>query len=156
MAARYWLMKSEPQTFSIDHLMACRGQTDTWEGVRNYQARNFMRDDMRVGDKAFFYHSNCKVPGVVGVMQIEKTALADLTALDPESKYYDPRSTNDKPRWCMVQVKFVQKFASVIPLTLIKQQPELDGLHLLQQGSRLSIMPVRKQQWQHLLQLADC
>lgn len=150
---RYWLMKSEPDTFSIDDLKKCPKQTDSWEGVRNYQARNFMRDDMQVGDLAFFYHSNCKIPGIVGIMQIHQAAKADLTAQDPNSKYYDPKSTLTNPRWYMVTVKFIEKFQSIIPLTLLKQQKNLTGLSLLQPGNRLSIMPVANQQWQAILKL---
>src|SRR6056297_785427 len=103
----YWLMKSEPDVFGIEHLKACANKTEPWDGVRNYQARNFMRDDMRVGDQAFFYHSNCKTPGIVGIMEIVREGYPDYTAFDPDSNHFDPKSDPDKPRWIMVDVKYV-------------------------------------------------
>ena len=149
----YWLMKSEPSTYGIDHLMAMPNQTDHWDGVRNYQARNMMRDDMRVGDHALFYHSNCKQPGIAGIVKIARTSYPDFTAFDPESPYYDPKSTEDNPRWFMVDVKFVRKLKHMITLETLKRQPELEGMQLLRKGNRLSIMPVSQDYWETILQL---
>lgn len=154
MAKKYWLMKSEPETFGIDHLQQRPQQTEPWDGVRNYQARNMMRDEMQVGDQAFFYHSNCAEPGIVGIVQIVKAGYPDVTALDPESKYYDPKASADNPRWFRVDVKFVKKFSKTISLTLLKQQPPLEGMAVLARGSRLSITPVTEQQWKYILSLA--
>lgn len=139
---KYWLMKSEPGTFSIDDLAAKRGKTEPWDGVRNYQARNFMRDDMRLGDQIFFYHSNCDVPGIVGLAEVAREAYPDFTALNPDSKYYDPKSSADNPRWFMVDVKFVRKFDRTIALNELRENPALKELALVQKGSRLSVMPV--------------
>lgn len=144
---QYWLMKSEPDVFGIDHLEKMPKQTEHWDGVRNYQARNMMRDEMKRGDKVFFYHSNTKVPGIVGVMEVVREGYPDFTAWDPESKYYDPKSTEENPRWFMVDVKFVRKFTRTISLTELKEHPELEGMLLLRKGNRLSITPVTKEQW---------
>jgi len=152
---RYWLMKSEPSTFSIDDLQACPSSTDHWDGVRNYQARNMMRDEMRPGDLAFFYHSNCKPPGIIGVVKIVKSGYPDYTALDPESHYYYPRSTEENPVWYMVDVQFKQKFNQLISLDELKTLPNLDGFQLLRKGNRLSIMPVDKKSWQTIMQIAN-
>jgi predicted RNA-binding protein with PUA-like domain len=149
----YWLMKSEPDTFGIDHLIARPQQTEPWDGVRNYQARNMMRDGMQVGDKAFFYHSNCAEPGIVGIVQIVKAGYPDSTALDPESKYYDPKASKDNPRWFRVDVKFEKKFDRTVTLSALKQQPQLDGMAVLARGSRLSITPVTPAQWHFILGL---
>ena len=111
----YWLMKSEPDEFSIDDLKACPNQTEAWHGIRNYQARNFMRDEMQIGDQVFFYHSSCKVPGIVGIAEVVKNAYPDSTAFDPESKYFDPKSDPTKPRWLRVDIRFVEKFNDIIP-----------------------------------------
>lgn len=151
----YWLFKSEPSVFGIDDLYGLPNATEHWDGVRNYQARNFMRDDMKVGDQAFFYHSNCKEPGIAGIVEIVREAYPDFTAQDPESPYYDPKSTIENPRWCMVDVRFVRKFDRIVPLTLLKSCLELHGLPLLRRGNRLSIMPVEKRFWHFILQLAD-
>ena len=151
---QYWLMKSEPDTFGIDDLMARPKKTEPWDGVRNYQARNMMRDQMQVGDLAFFYHSNCNEPGIVGIMEIVKAGYPDVTAQDPDSKYHDPKATADNPRWYRVDVKFVKKFARTVTLDTLKQQPPLDGMAVLARGNRLSITPVTKQQWDFILGLA--
>lgn len=140
-----WLMKSEPSVFGIDHLAA--RQVALWDGVRNYQARNFLRQ-MKSGDLAFFYHSNCKVAGIVGLMRIAKEGYDDPTQFDPEHKYYDPKSTLDKPRWTGVDVEFVEKFKDTLSLTDLKAMPELADLALVRQGNRLSLMPVSEAQWQ--------
>jgi predicted RNA-binding protein with PUA-like domain len=149
----YWLMKSEPSTYSIDDLLKAPKSTDHWEGVRNYQARNFMRDTMRKGDQAFFYHSNCETPGIVGIMTIIHEAHPDFTAWDPDSKYYDPKSTPENPRWFMVSVRCTEKFKHIIPLALLKSYPLLKKMILLKPGNRLSIMPITSQEWQFILTL---
>ena len=150
---KYWLMKSEPDVFGIDDLAARKQQTEPWDGVRNYQARNMMRDEMKIGDKLFFYHSNCKPPGIVGIAKIVREAYPDPTAFDPDSKYYDPKSDPDNPRWLMVDVQFVRKFKRTIGLPELKQQPALAEMRLLQKGNRLSIMPVNKAEWDYILRL---
>lgn len=149
----YWLMKSEPSTFSIDDLKNQPKQTMHWDGVRNYQARNIMRDEMKLNDLVLFYHSSCPVPGIVGIAKVVKNAYPDHTQFDPESKYYDPKSTSENPRWWMVDVKFVQKFSDIIGLEQLKQIDELHGMQVLKRGNRLSITPVTKSQWEIILQL---
>jgi predicted RNA-binding protein with PUA-like domain len=151
----YWLLKSEPSVFGIDDLRALPGATDHWDGVRNYQARNFMRDGMKQGDLAFFYHSNCKEPGIAGIVEIVREAYPDFTARDPESRYYDHKSSDDNPRWYMVDVRFVRKFERIIPLALLKSCSELDGLPLLRRGNRLSVMPVDEPHWRFIMQLSE-
>lgn len=151
----YWLMKSEPTTFGIDNLMKAQNCTDHWEGVRNYQARNFMRDSMKLNDKAFFYHSNCEIPGIVGIMEIVQESHPDLTSLDINSKYYDPKSTRDNPRWAMVGVKFLEKFKQTIPLSSLKTYAELKNMILLKPGNRLSITPVTEKEWTFILALKN-
>lgn len=150
----YWLMKSEPDVFGIDDLMARPHQTEPWDGVRNYQARNMLRDQMQVGDQVFFYHSNCAEPGIVGIMEIVRAGYPDVTAQDPDSKYHDPKATADNPRWYRVDVTFVCKFPRTITLHALKQQPQLEGMAVLARGSRLSITPVTQQQWDFILALA--
>ncbi|MFT4730786.1 MAG: putative RNA-binding protein with PUA-like domain [Granulosicoccus sp.] len=150
----YWLFKSEPDAFSIDDLKAMKSKKDHWDGIRNYQARNLMRDEMVRGDLGFFYHSSCKVPGIVGIVEVVKEAYPDHTAWDPECKYYDPKSSPDNPRWVMVDVKFRQKFSEVISLEKLRAVAKLDGMTLLQKGSRLSIQPVGKVQWNTILELS--
>ena len=145
----YWLMKSEPNAFSIDDLK--RVKTEPWDGVRNYQVRNMMRDQMRVGDFAFFYHSNCKVPGIVGTMKIVKTGYPDYTAWDKHNEHYDPKSTPDNPRWFMVDVQFKEKFNDVIALTQLKANAALADLPIVKKGNRLSIVPINQTQWDAIL-----
>lgn len=145
----YWLMKSEPSGFGIHHLQQ-RGQA-LWDGVRNYQARNFLRQ-MQAGDQALFYHSNCKVPGIVGLMTIVRGGYPDPTQFNPEHRYYDPKSTLDKPRWTGVDVEFVEQWPEILPLSTLRTIPELESLPLLQTGSRLSLMPVNPEQWAVILQ----
>lgn len=147
---QYWLMKSEPDVFGIDDLKRRPDKTEPWDGVRNYQARNMMRDQMKKGDKAFFYHSNCDVPGIVGVMKVVKGSYPDYTAQDPENKYYDPKASEENPRWFMVNVKYVKKFKRTITLAELKSDPALQDMLLVKKGSRLSIMPVTEQQWLHI------
>jgi predicted RNA-binding protein with PUA-like domain len=143
----YWLFKSEPETFGIDHLIKRPKQTEPWDGVRNYQARNMLRDDIKVGDKGFFYHSNCTPPGIAGTLEVVKAGYPDPSALNPDSKYYDPKSTVDNPRWFMVNVKFIKKFDRIISLDELKQHPLLENMVVTRRGSRLSITPVSKEEW---------
>lgn len=140
----YWLMKSEPDVFSIDDLAARPKQREPWDGVRNYQARNFMRDSMTPGDPILFYHSSCAEPGVAGLARVVREAYPDTTALDPQSPYYDPKSSPDAPRWVRVDVELMRKFKRVVTLAELKQDPRFDGMALLKRGNRLSIMPVDK------------
>jgi predicted RNA-binding protein with PUA-like domain len=149
----YWLMKSEPSVFGIDHLQARPHKTAPWDGVRNYQARNFMRDGMKKGDQLFFYHSSCPEPGIVGIAQVAREAYPDHTALDKKHKYYDPKSDPDNPTWMMVDVKFVRKFKRVLSLEELKAEPRLDGFTLLRRGNRLSVMPVSEAHWGVVLDL---
>ena len=152
---KYWLFKSEPEEFSIDDLAAQPKQTDHWDGVRNYQARNFMRDEMRVDDLAFFYHSNCKEPGIVGIVRVTREAYPDHTAFDPDDKHYDPKSDPAAPRWFMVDVAFEEKFDRVVTLRELKTHSDrkLKGFALLRRGNRLSVMPVSKPHWAFILSL---
>lgn len=143
----YWLMKSEPEAFSIDDLKA--RPSEPWDGVRNYQARNFMKE-MKKGDMAFFYHSNSKPSGIAGICKVVKESYPDHTQFDPKSKYYDPKSDPENPRWELVDVKFVKKFKEVIPLQVIKTNPKLQDMKLVQKGSRLSITPVSKTEWNEI------
>lgn len=147
----YWLLKSEPSVFSIDDLQK-RGKS-LWDGVRNYQARNFMRA-MKAGDQAFFYHSSCPEPGIVGLMTIARAAYPDPTQFDPESPYHDPKSPRETPRWDGIDVSFSEKFDSVLSLADIKAVESLSGLALVQKGSRLSVMPVAAAEWKTILKLA--
>ena len=149
----YWLMKSEPDAFGIDDLEQRPNQTEHWDGVRNYQARNMMRDDMRIGDQVLFYHSNCDLPGIVGIAEVAKESYPDFTAFDPDDKHFDPKSNPDKPTWFMVDVRFVRKLKRTIGLQELKQYPELADLALVRRGNRLSIMPVGKPQWDFILGL---
>ena len=147
----YWLMKSEPDAYSIDDLQ--RDKREPWDGIRNYQARNMMRDDMKVGDKVFFYHSNCKEPGVVGIMKVVSKPYPDPTQFDPDSNYYDSKSNPEDPRWILVDVGFVRKTKRNITLTEIKAHPGLDDMVLTRKGNRLSVMPVDKEHWDIILGL---
>jgi predicted RNA-binding protein with PUA-like domain len=149
---RYWLMKSEPDVFGIDDLAARPKQSEHWDGVRNYQARNFMRE-MKVGDKIFFYHSNAQPPGIVGIAEVAREAYPDFTAWDPESKYFDPKSMPDNPRWFMVDVRFVRKFAHIITLDELRANPTLADMPLVRRGNRLSVMPVTAEQWERILKM---
>ncbi len=149
----YWLMKSEPNTFSIDDLKNRPQQTEPWDGVRNYQARNFMRDEMRLGDQVFFYHSNCPLPGIVGVMEVARESYPDPTAFDPDSAYFDPKSSPAKPRWFLVDVRYVRHTRRVLPLAELKEHEPLENMVILRKGNRLSITPVTRQQWDYILGL---
>ena len=146
----YWLMKSEPDEASIDHLAQAPQQTLPWTGVRNYQARNFMRDAMRVGDGVLFYHSSCPQPGIAGLARVAGAAVPDTTQFDPASTYFDVRSPRDRPRWLQIDVKLVRK-TRLLPLAELRSAPELASLRVLQRGNRLSITPVTPEQWQAVL-----
>jgi predicted RNA-binding protein with PUA-like domain len=149
---RYWLMKSEPDAFSIDDL--AKVKQEPWSGVRNYQARNYMWKDMRVGDGVLFYHSNAKIPGIAGLAEVATAAYPDPTQFDPESDYWDPKATPENPRWFLVDVSFKRKFKAVLSLETLKANAELLGdFVLLNRGTRLSVLPVSKAQWQTLLKL---
>ena len=147
----YWLMKSEPDAYSIDDLE--RDGTEPWDGIRNYQARNMMRDDMKVGDKILFYHSSCKVPAAVGIAKVASKPYPDPTQFDPDEKYYDPKSKEDDPRWILVDVTFVRKLKREIPLTELKAHPALADFRLNMRGNRLSIFPVDKKHWDVVLSM---
>ena len=150
----HWLIKSEPECFSLDDLRQSPNQTSPWDGVRNYQARNFMRDGMQIGDLLFFYHSNCKVPGIVGVAEVVSASYPDYTAFDPNSDHPDLSSTPDKPRWFMVDVRFKEQFPHLISLESLKQYPELSNMPLVRRGNRLSVMPVSEHEWDFICSLA--
>ncbi|MBQ4839369.1 EVE domain-containing protein [Pseudoalteromonas luteoviolacea] len=149
----YWLFKTEPDAYSIDDLKSDVQQSTFWEGIRNYQARNFMRDQMQVGDKVFIYHSSCKVPAVVGIAQVTKAAETDPYQFDASSDYYDPKSTPDKPRWIGVTVQFVELLSSPVTLKAIKADDAIFDLALKKAG-RLSIMPVTEQEWRHIIEMS--
>ena len=149
----YWLLKSEPDVFSIDDLRNSPNRTQAWDGVRNYQARNMIRDDMRPGDRAFFYHSSCAEPGIVGIMEISSRAHPDVTALDPSDAHFDPKSTPEDPRWFVVDVRFLRKLRRPIGLPELRAQTALRDMPLLRRGNRLSVMPVTEKQWRHILEL---
>ena len=147
----YWLMKSEPDEFSIDDL--AKRRTEPWSGVRNYQARNYMRDGMRVGDGVFFYHSSCAEPAIVGIAEVSRAAYPDPTQFDPRSDYFDAGSNREEPRWLMVEVRFKRKLKRSITLAELKERRELRDLILLRPGSRLSVSPVSKAHWDFILSL---
>lgn len=149
----YWLMKSEPDTYSIDDLAA--KTPAMWEGCRNWTVRNFMREDIKKGDLAFFYHSSCEPPGVVGVMEVvSEEAYPDPTQFDPKSDYYDPKSTKEKPRWLVVDVKFLKKWDRMVTLKEMRENPALEGMLLLRRGQRLSVMPVSEKEWKIVHEMA--
>jgi predicted RNA-binding protein with PUA-like domain len=149
---RFWLMKSEPSTFSIDDLRHSPNQTTSWDGVRNYQARNFMRA-MAVGDHVLFYHSNADPPAVVGIAKVVKTVYPDSTQFDKRDKHYDPDSDPSQPRWDMVDIKYVRKFARPVTLDELRKETKLKGMVLLKKGSRLSVQPVTQLEWRHIINL---
>jgi len=151
---RYWLMKSEPSEFSIDDLVAAPKQSTAWFGVRNYQARNYMRDDMKLGDQVLFYHSSCPEPGVAGIAEVSKLAYPDETQFDPKSDYYDPKSTRENPRWLHVDVKLVRR-TRLIGLDELRKHKALADMIILKRGNRLSITPVTPAEWKYVLALAD-
>lgn len=149
----YWLFKSEPDEYSIDHLAAELRKRARWDGIRNYQARNLLRDQVQVGDEAFFYHSSCKHIGIAGIMKVVKAAYPDPAQFNPENKYFDPKATTENPRWFSVDVQLVKKFPSLITRDTLKQNLALSNMVLLKQG-RLSIQPVAVKEWQAILKMA--
>jgi predicted RNA-binding protein with PUA-like domain len=150
MEMRYWLMKSEPSDVSIDDLASMPDQTVAWYGVRNYQARNFMRDQMRVGDGVFFYHSSCEEPGIAGIAEVSKPAYPDATQFDPENKYFDPKATPENPRWFNVDVRLVRK-TRLVGIRELRGCPELANMRILQKGNRLSITPIDPAEWDFIM-----
>lgn len=151
----HWLMKSEPDVFSIDDLQARGAAGEPWDGVRNYQARNWIRDAMAVGDQVFFYHSNCEVPGIVGIAEVASRPYPDATAFDPEAKYFDPKGDPESPRWFLVDVRHVRYLRRILSLVELREHAAgpLAGLPLVRRGNRLSVMPVSDQEWAFILSL---
>jgi predicted RNA-binding protein with PUA-like domain len=147
MPRRYWLIKSEPETFSIQDLSRAPGQTTFWDGVRNYQARNLLRDDMKVGDGVLFYHSNAEPPAVAGTAEVVRAGYPDPTQFDPRSNHHDPAARKDQPRWYAVDVKFGEAFAHPVPLPVLRDTAALRDMVLLRKGSRLSVQPVSPEEW---------
>ena len=155
MAAKYWLVKSEPAAFSLDDLEKSKNKTTHWDGVRNYQARNFMRDEMKKGDKVLFYHSNAKPTAVVGICEVVKESYPDFTAFDPEDIHFDPKSSQDKPTWYMVDIKLIKKLKHPVTLSEIKGNKKLQNMKLVQRGNRLSVMPVTKQEFDEIVKMGN-
>lgn len=150
----YWLIKSEPDAFSIDDLKNAPGRKTHWDGVRNYQARNMMRDDMKKGDGVLFYHSSCVTPGITGIAEVASNAYPDHTAFDPNDPHFDAKSDPDNPRWVMVDIRYKRKTKRIISLAELKQyERQLNGLVLLRRGNRLSVMPVSRKHWDFILSL---
>ena len=151
----YWLFKSEPDVFSIDDLAAASQQTAAWDGVRNFQARNMLRDSIAKGDQAFFYHSSCPVPGIAGIVSIVKSGYPDVTAFDPKHRHYDADSKSEEPRWFVVDVKLLRKFSRIITLDDLRAHAakRLEDFVFLRRGNRLSVMPVAKKEWDFILTL---
>lgn len=150
----YWLFKSEPSCFSIDDLAKRPNQITSWDGIRNYQARNMMRDEMKIGDQGFFYHSSCDEPGIVGLLKIVKTSQPDDTQFDPDADHFDPKSSPENPRWVMVDVKLVKKFNRVLTLPELREHPHLSSMIVLRKGNRLSITPVTSQEFKVICSIA--
>ena len=152
---RYWLLKSEPDVFSLEDLKNCPNQTEPWDGIRNYQARNLMRDEMKVGDQAFFYHSRQAEPAIVGTVRVVQEAYPDHTSWDPSSKYFDEKSSPENPRWLMVDVQFESEFSRPVTLKELRSVPELKEMFLLRKGMRLSVQPVTEEEFQLILAIAN-
>ena len=148
---QYWLFKTEPDAFSIEDLAAMPEQTEHWDGIRNYQARNFLRDQIKLGDQVFIYHSSCKDVGIVGLAEVVREGYPDHTQFDPESKYYDPKSPQDNPRWFMVDIKLKSRFTKLLPLSAIKSMAGITEIGLVKKGHRLSVMPVPESEFELLL-----
>jgi predicted RNA-binding protein with PUA-like domain len=151
---QHWLFKTEPDAFSIDDLVTRAKQTEHWDGIRNYQARNFLRDEVKLGDKVFIYHSSCKEVGIAGLAEVVKEAYPDHSQFNPQSRYYDPKSTPENPRWVMVDVKLVEKFPGILSLKKIKTMPDITEVGLVKKGHRLSILPVNTGEFATLLKAA--
>lgn len=150
-----WLIKSEPGSFSFDDLLSAAEQTTTWDGVRNYQARNFIRDEMKVGDRVLYYHSSTAEPGVVGLAEVASKPYPDPTQFDRRSRYFDPKSSSEQPRWYVVDVRAVRPLARTVTLSELKEDASLAGLKLVQRGSRLSVMPVSGAEFRRIVALAE-
>jgi predicted RNA-binding protein with PUA-like domain len=150
---KYWLMKNEPEDYGIDDLK--KDKTEHWDGIRNYQVRNMIRDDMSIGDIAFFYHSNCEIPGIYGLMTINSKAYPDHTAFDKKAKYYDVKSDKNKPTWLMVDVKYKRKLSNAITLKELKSKKKLSEMRVVQKGNRLSITEVTEKDWEYILSLEN-
>ncbi len=151
---RYWLMKSEPDVFGVEDLAKRPRKTEPWNGVRNYQARNFMRDDMKRGDMVFFYHSSCPQPGIAGIMKVSRSAYPDETQFDSSNEYFDPKATRDNPRWVNVDVTLVRK-TRLIGIQELRSHPELASMQILKRGNRLSITPVSPAEWAFIMSLIE-
>ncbi len=149
---QYWLMKSEPNEFSIDDLE--RVGVEPWDGIRNYQARNFIRDRMALGDQAFFYHSSCATPAIVGTMKIASPPYPDPTAFDPANPHFDPKSDPANPTWLLVEVAFIRRLKHPVTLLRLKQEPALADMRLVKRGNRLSVFPVERQHWDHIIEMS--
>lgn len=152
---KYWLFKSEPDDFSFDDLIRTQEQGEIWDGIRNYQARNFLRDEVSVGDGVLFYHSSCKVPAVIGIAEVIETQISDPSAFDRNSKYFDEKSTEDNPRWITVKIKANKALKQEITLKQMKADTHLAEMHLVDKGGRLSIQPVRKNEWDYILKIGS-
>ena len=150
---RYWLLKSEPHAFSFDDLLSAEGRRTAWDGVRNYTARNTLRDDMKVGDGVLFYHSNTKPPGIAGVAKVVREGYPDPTQFDPDDAHYDPKASKDDPRWMMVDIQAVRALARYVELDELRAAPGLANMALVQRGQRLSVQPVRAAEWRQVLKL---
>ena len=153
MSKNYWLFKSEPDCFSVVHLASLPGKKTSWDGVRNYQSRNTLRDDVKEGDGVLFYNSNCKLIGIAGVCEVVREGYPDHTALDPNGEHFDPKASKDNPIWYMVDVKLKEIFPEIIPLTRLKAAPGLENMVVNQRGSRLSIQPVTPKEWAIIMKM---
>ena len=151
----YWLIKSEPHVFSFGDLLAKPKQTTSWDGVRNYQARNFMRDEMKKGDRVLYYHSSATPPGVVGIAEVASDPYPDPTQFDPASDYFDEKATREEPRWVLVDIRAVERLPRLVPLKEIKAEPKLSEMKLVQRGNRLSVMPVEKEAFDIIVKMAQ-
>ena len=152
---KYWLMKSEPDDFSIDDLRRCSGQKSAWQGIRNYQARNFLRDQVSVNDLVLFYHSSCKEPAIVGLVQVSHSSQPDLSAFNSSSPYFDPKSDPLKPRWVEVEISFIEKFINQVSLKQLKADMKLADMVLVAKGARLSVQPVKESEFEYILSLCS-
>jgi predicted RNA-binding protein with PUA-like domain len=152
---KYWLMKSEPKVYSIDDLAKEKNKTTYWDGVRNYQARNFLRDEMKIGDRVIFYHSNSEPPGAAGICEVVKEGYPDFTAFDPDDPHYDPKSKKDNPAWIMVDVKLIKKFSRLVPIYEMRENKKLVNMQLLQRGNRLSVMPLTKTEFDTIVGMGE-
>ncbi len=151
MANRFWLFKSEPEVFSIDDLEKADEQITYWDGVRNYQARNYLRDEIKLGDQVLFYHSNCEPPSIVGICEVVRRGYPDFTAFDPNDPHYDPKSKEFEPTWFMVDIQLKKKFKQPLSLEEIRQNPKLANMKLVQRGNRLSVMEVTREEWNEIV-----